>query len=309
MDLALFLRETGGHVLSGKDRIWYEMGPRVFFPLPFHIPFSMHSEELRRLWRGGALALRYLTERETSGCPSYMFLLTDQDYSLLNLKSKNRNQTRRGLENCSVRKISFDYLGHEGQALIADTFQRQGRPYSRKWQRYWRNFFSRAHGCVPLEAWGSFVEDQLAAYLISITLGDCAHIHMVFSRSDLLRYYSVNALTFVFAQNAVRREGVSSVSYGLRSIRNDQESLNKFKEGMGFTRTPVRERIEINPYLKPFLDSWIVRSLGAISENFCGTSGFMANAHGLIATYWAQEASCMDDERTVSLEGVESRTR
>ena len=274
--------------------LWYEVGPRTFFPLPFNEPFSMSPGDLKLMWDSGALILRYPGLDSQSGFPSYMFLVTKEDYGLSDMNGKSRNQTRRGIENCTVRQIPFDYLLHHGQLLISDTLRRQDRVMSVKVGQFWQKFFTSAAVCPALEAYGAFVRDQLAAYLVAVSIGNCVHIHMVFSRSEFLKYYPINALTLVFAQEAIQRPNISCVSYGMRSIKGDRESLNRFKQGMGFTMVPVQERIEVNPRLKFLFNSGIARAAAVISRRFSGKSEVVANIHGLLATYLAQERSTKD---------------
>lgn len=54
---------------------------------------------------------------------------------------------------------------------------------------------------------------------------------------------------------------------------------------------PVQERIAVNPRLKFLFNSGIARAAAAISKRFSGKSEVVANIHGLLATYLAQESS------------------
>ena len=138
--LGTFFRAIGNRVLYTQDHLWHEVGPRVFFPLPFHRPFLIASHDLKTLWKNGALFLRYPIDCGTSGYSSYIFLLTDKNYGLPALSGKSRNQTRRGLENCSVHRISFDRVLHEGMPLVADTLSRQNRHFTESTSSYWQKF-------------------------------------------------------------------------------------------------------------------------------------------------------------------------
>ncbi len=130
--------------------------------------------------------------------------------------------------------------------------------------------------------------EAIAAYLLSVTVGECVHIHMVFSRTDMLKYYPINALTFVFAQDAIHRQSITHVSYGIRSIKGDKDSLNRFKEGMGFTKEFIRERIEVNPRLKLFLDCGLARVAHWASAKYCDRSELAENVHGAVSIYLKQ---------------------
>jgi len=146
-----------------------------------------------------------------------------------------------------------------------------------------------AADCPSLEAWGAFVGEALAAYLLAIRCGECVYIHNVFSRTDLLKYYPINAVTFAFSQEAMKREGVTHTCYGIRSIKGDKQSLNHFKAAMGFEKVLVLERIEINPRLKLWFDGGLARGIHWIAGKYSDRSEFAANINGLVTAYLTQK--------------------
>lgn len=159
-----------------------QVGPRTFFPLPFNEPFCMSPGDLKLMWDSGALILRYPGLDSQSGFPSYMFLVTKEDYGLSDMNGKSRNQTRRGIENCTVRQIPFDYLLHHGQLLISDTLRRQDRVMSVKVGQFWQKFFTSAAVCPALGSLRSFRSRSISC----VFGGDvyrklCSHSYGIFS--------------------------------------------------------------------------------------------------------------------------------
>jgi len=287
LSLMSFFQATHTGAFTEGNRIWYEVWPRVYFPFPYHNPLVMTPDRLQHLWKKGALILRYLSEEGEVGFPSYIMMVSDKEYGMKNVK--HRSQTRRGLDHCEVSPVSFETLLKTGMPLIADTLTRQERRCTGKIMRYWEDFFSNAGACPCIEAWGAFYRRELASYLVSINYGALAHVHMLFSRTDLLQYCPVNALTFVFTCEAIRRPNVNHVSYGVRSIKGDKDTLNRFKRSMGFLTVRARERVEIHPCLKGIFDAGLARALAVTSEKFRGQSEFLGYVHGLLFTYLNQE--------------------
>lgn len=287
--LSAFFRALGRREIQTSRHLWYEVGPRVFFAVPYHRPFSLETDEREELWQSGALWVRYFADPHAQGDRSYMFVLRSGGYDLSHLTSNTRSHTRRGMKKCTVAPVSFDYLLSNGLPLVSDTLVRQGRKYSKVIEQYWTRYFVHGTDCPNAEAWGAFCEKDLAAFVVAITFEDCVHIEMVFSKTNQLKHYPVNALIFAFSGEAIRRTGISCVSYGVRSIKGDVESLNKFKEGMGFERFSVAERLEVHPRLKKLHDLGLAQLIRIGSAMLRNRSDFWAKAHGMATLYLNQK--------------------
>jgi hypothetical protein len=112
----------------------------VYQSFPYDLSVLPTADELCQVLGMRGLAARHACPL-TSGVASYQLIVDDAHYGLASLSGKARNQTRRGLENCSVRQVGFEELERAGAlALSRDTLNRQGSStaanHDRTWQRY-----------------------------------------------------------------------------------------------------------------------------------------------------------------------------
>ena len=187
-----------------------------------------------------------------------------------------------------VENIPFELLLQNGAPLIQDTYGRQGRNCNNSVLERWRNYFIAAGSNPLFSAWGAFVSNELAAFKVEFTFRGGVHAEAVFSRNDLLKYYPVNALVFVSTQQAIARPGISHVSYGQRPVSGERESLVSFKESIGYKKVPMRQRLEVNPVVKPVFSYPLSSILRAIAERYRHRSDYARIVAGVISTLRGQ---------------------
>jgi len=265
----------------------------MFVPLPCNGPISVSSEEKKRLWKVGALFLRYPAADDSLGYPSYIHMVDDKNYDLQTLTSHQRQNTRRGLRNCKVESIPIDVILREGPPLIEDTYDRHGRRCTEQTLRRWRNFFLAARDNPLFQAWEARVGTQLAACALGFTYRDVFYLYCLFNRRDLLKHNPMNALLFTLTRETIKKEGISAVSYGIRAIFGDKPSLNRFKESVGYRKVLICERIEVNPLIKPVFDFGLARVIRAVATRYFDRSQRAKRIHGIISTYLEQKKDCM----------------
>jgi hypothetical protein len=147
----------------------------------------------------------------------------------------------------------------------------------------WRNYFRAAAGNPLFEAWAAFVSKKLAAFKVEFTYHGVVQADMVFSLKDLLKYYPVNALLFFSTQQAIRRDGISCVSYGMTPVTGEPESLIGFKESMGFKKINLNHRLEVNPLLKPVFSFPLSSLLKVVADSYYERSAYARIVSGVIS--------------------------
>ena len=247
-----FLRNMGHRVVQVSGVTWFDPAPRVFMPVPFELQIDPRTFDWRALFAQGCIAARCLVPAPF-GRPSYLLVIEDGAYDLVNLDGKTRNQTRRGLEACTVREMSFSELAGEGVALQRDTLTRQGRHVPRDLDRYWSRYFAAAARTEGALTWGAFRGDTLAAYLIAFEIAGTVNVVIVRSAAALLKHYPNNALLFTFIRHMLRDAGVRRVSIGFEPLQANLTSLDHFKEGLGFRRLAVHQYVRLAPPLPALL--------------------------------------------------------
>jgi len=251
-EFAEFWQIQGNKVIETKSCYWYNPHPLFFMSLPFHRLVTPSRSELAKvLLQGPSVAVRFPTVPNGTGKEGGLFICSDRNYDLSSLHQKARNQTRRGLENCTVEQVDFGYLAEHGHTLNEETFQRQGRDPHRITEKQWHRYCEAASQTHDFEAWGAFVKGHLAAFMVTALVEDCFNILHQSSSADYLAYYPNNALIFTVTKLKLSCPEVGYVSYGLKSL-DDTGGLDHFKLRMGFELKPFKDCIVFNPLLKPF---------------------------------------------------------
>ena len=258
---AEWLRRQGYKVARTPSSYWYEASPRVYQAFPYHWVIQPTEEELSSFLRKTrGLVLRYSTSLEhPAGCISYHAVYDKPTYNLEGLDRRSRQNVRTGLKNCRVEPVSFELLAEEGWALEVDTAKRQGRRLminKRAWERRYRS----AAGLQGFEAWGALVDGRLVASLFSIQIDDCCELISQQCHRDFLNARVNSALSFVVTQTMVNRPAIHSIFYTLQSL-DAPPNVDEFKFRMGFSAKPLRQRVVFHPWIKPFANPLIEKSL------------------------------------------------
>ena len=263
---ASLLESSGHRVVQTASAWWYEAHPRWYLGLPLHVELTPSPAELRQVIDQGAWVLRYTCPVE-AGTETYLSACDDPAYGLSTLGSTARRATRRGLENCTVRRLPFSELeANGGLELSRSTLERQHRKVPADHDAYWRRHYAAAAQRDVAECWGAFVGDRLAAFLIAVTVGDCVYLPVLKSASEHLSEYPNNAVVYTVTRDALGRAGVKEVSWGLESLLPSLAGLERFKEGMGFERRPIGQRIEMTRWLNAAVRgpaTWAVQRLAS----------------------------------------------
>jgi hypothetical protein len=263
---ASLLEKSGHRVVRTASAWWYEAHPRWYLSIPFHAELTLSATELDEVFEAGAWVLRYPCPISI-GRKSYRSVCTDPDYALSTLGSTARRATRRGLERCTVRRLPFTELErHGGLELSRSTLVRQHRRIPADHDQYWRRHYAAAGQNGFAECWAAFAGDRLAAFLIAVTVDDCVYLPVLKSSSEHLPQYPNNALVYSFTRDALDRPGVKEVSWGLESLLPSLAGLERFKQGMGFERRPIGQRIEMTGWLNAALRgpaTWAVHWLAS----------------------------------------------
>jgi hypothetical protein len=107
-----------------------------------------------------------------------MFVCRDRNYDFASLSQNVRSRTRRGLARCRIEQIGFEYLSTHGHTLTEETTMRQTGKKPNSSMEEWQRFCANAGRLPGFEAWGAFVEDRLATFIVAMLVEDCYYIHL-----------------------------------------------------------------------------------------------------------------------------------
>jgi hypothetical protein len=252
-ELAQFFRAIGNRIIQTESCYWYNPKPFLFKSLPIHRFVDPSPSELAQVMiKGPAFAIRYPKTPDQPGPRGGMYICSNRDYDFPALSQNVRSRTRRGLARCRIEQIDFDYLAQHGHALTTETTFRQMGTAPSATEEEWKLFCTNASRSKDFEAWGAFVEDRLATFIVAMLVEDCYYIHLQKSASDLLKYYPNNALLFTVMKTKLACPEVGYISHGPKALAVGK-GLDYFKTSMGFELQPYTDHVVFNPLVKPFL--------------------------------------------------------
>lgn len=283
-NFADWLQRRGVGVLRTPSSYWHIQGPRSYQAFPYHWLINPTNGEVARLLRAsGALCLRYSTDLAApAGMLSYHAVYEKPTYDLDRLGKWARKNVRRGLRACTVEQISPCVVGEEGWLLQRDTLDRQNRAL-RLAREDWRICWRAAAEIAGFEAWGAFVQNRLAASVVTFQMDDCCYLLFQQCHRDFLTSHVNNALSFIVTQTMMARSGVRSILYGLHSL-DAEPSVDEFKFRMGYSAKPVRQRVAFHPVVAPLINAWSHKML-RWAKQVRPQSSFLAKAEGVVRFY------------------------
>ena len=244
----------GYRVIKTESAYWYSPKKFFFMSIPYHRILTLTEKEIKEVMRKSqALAVRFpAPETFTQGIDGGIFICSEKNYDLPSLDKSARNYTRRGLKQVTIREISFGLLREQGYPLILETYARQGRSRGIFSKAQWIRYCDAAHQIPDFETWGSFVNKELAAFVVCALVEKYYSILFQCSLTSLLDRHSNNALIFTLTKTKLSLPEVTCVSYGFKSLEST-EGLNNFKLAMGFRLEPFKDCIVFNPLMCLFL--------------------------------------------------------
>jgi len=308
---AEWLRRQGFHIVHTTSGSWYgHQKTRIYNALASHLLIEPPAEELRELLiRERAVALRYAAPFDgLSGKASYHLVLESTCYDLMSLSSKARYNIRRGLKHCEIEPVSLERLAQEGWILQRDTLERRGSRAGKMMHAQWRRICLTAIDLPGFEAWGAFVEGELAASIMTARIGDTCHVVYQNSHRKYFRKHVNNALCYAIGRELLLRPGIRMVFFGAHHL-DAPTSLDRFKLSLGFQAKPIRDRVIFHPWLAPFLGTLsyaVIRHLFRLRPN----NAHLSKIEGLLRFYidgkrppsMQEWPECLSDRKTELLE-------
>lgn len=279
-----FLELTGHSVIQIGGGLWCEMVPMFYESIPFYQTINPCQAELGMLFRDHhVLGIKYRTHEGNKGKRGCIYVCDDKPYDMKSVHPKMRSKVRQGLRNGVVREVDFGYLYRHGLPLNRETLKRQNRDdaiFSRPAR--WAQFCEAGKRIEGVSAWGAFVGDQLAAYMVTFITGEYCNILYQFSRTDLLPTKANNALTYVATREVLSSSTVNYISYGQSSIRGGQEGLDEYKTRLGYKKWPVNFVVVLHPLLKLLLVGKLGDGLLGSLSRIARDNDFLKRARGIM---------------------------
>ena len=265
-ELATDLAKTGIQILPGESgTIWSRFSSGPFTRIPaFHLAVPTPDEIRRVLRRGSAMVASYLREPdEHHPANTWLYLCTDQDYSLEKLTPAMRRDVRRALRQLRVASLTYDELLTHGAQAFCDTRRRVGLNDGTLEEFRQRFITRRLPEVVILGAWK---DNQLAGFLSITEVDDWAEINGNFSVDALRQYGPSDALVYSALSYYLVERKCRLVSYGISSIRDDDNAggLHRYKKKVGCEARPVHRAFVFHPLLRPLVNRLTLWGVNAL---------------------------------------------
>jgi hypothetical protein len=191
-------------------------------------------EDIKEVFSHGVKVLRFNT---TGPWPPMAceFVLNQHPYTLEMIHQKARNQVRRGLERCAVRRPKQSELMRRAFEINARTVERQDRRSNLTDKNCWENYIAKLLSVPDVFFYGAYVDDFMVAYVLVLVILKKIVLYHPFMDREYSKSYPMNALIFSAVNQTREKVGPLQVSYGFGSIWNI-DTLDHFKIRMGFER-------------------------------------------------------------------------
>jgi hypothetical protein len=249
-NLTNWYTKQGYRVIITPSSGWVELVRGVFQAFPYHWIVTPSDEELKFLFKHHfVIAIRYSAPvRSSQGQISYHIVYDRKDYPLSPLPSN----TKKGLKYATFAPISLKVMAEEGWILRNDTLVRQGREHAES-KEFWQRLCLSAEGIPGFEAWAAIHQGELAATILTYTLGDTVSILYQQSKTECMVLGVNNALTYAFTHEVLQRKGIQCIFYGLHSL-DAPASVDKYKLSMKYRAKPLRQKVIFNPIIQPLVN-------------------------------------------------------
>jgi hypothetical protein len=298
-----FLEVSGHRVISSPSGFWFDISRMFYESLPPFRVITPDQTEIDALFRQcRMIGLKYCAPDDHTGKGSWFFVCQEEDYDLKSLHPKMRNKVRQGLRNCTVRPITFEYLHDHGMPLNQDTLKRHGRDDPTFSQPAdWARLCQAGRQVEGTGAWGAFVGDQLAAYMITFMTHDYINILHQMSRTDLLKSRANNALAFIATREMLSLSSIQGISYGQASIRGES-GLDEYKFRLGYVKWPMRYVVILHPLLKRILLSQAGHALLGRMNRLFPDHDVLKRVNGIVDIVRQSQVAGLSRERRIELE-------
>ena len=234
-------------MLEYKGISWYRYHGTLLPRVEPHESVSLSETEQSELLKlSKAYFIRWCDEWDR-GDGTFWYVIKDQKEDLSAYKSKVRNQIKKGLRNCDVKRVENSSVAKEGYRVYANAFK--------KYDTFITPLAQEAFAQSVLESddefWAVFDhENRMIAYANNIIKKDVCYYSSMKFDPDFLRLYPSYALIHTMNEHYLNDRGFRYVSDGSRSIShqtNIQDFLmTKFLFRKAFCKLHIAYRYDVN---------------------------------------------------------------
>ena len=201
----------------------------------------------------GAFYIRWDSDFDNTDNPNYYHVIKDSGCAIESLPPKTRNQIRRCLENCEIKRVNFQFIvdngGYEVYASEYRRYEKNGHASVAKPKKQWAEGMEEA-ARRGQEFWAVICDNKVIAY--SICWRKEAHIDLVTWKVDYENYnqlYPSYGLVYSMCDYYLAQEGVRYVDDGGRSLTEHSGVQDFLIEKFCFRKVNTKLNAEFKWYL------------------------------------------------------------
>lgn len=227
---------------DGSGNWWYAVKPGLCWPADCFAPIDA-GRARPRITRSFLGYQHVVPAAAQANSQLVINAITDlAAYSEAAVDSKRRNSVRKGFRSCTLEVLTAAHAETFEQCRITwkELTERTGWKHAvepREFEATWRAMLDCPG--VSIIVGREQTSGQVAGFLVTKIIGDTAYVDTIASRTEFLKYNVNDAVMYAFLVNARRLNGVRKAHYAIRSY---VETLEKFKQGLGFVPTPFPTR-------------------------------------------------------------------
>ncbi len=236
-----------------KDIAWkYYHGALLPQTAP-HIKIELTKEEEHELLKlSKAYFLRYVSDWDREEQSQFWYVIKDHKENLEQYKSKIRNQLKKGLKNCIIKKVTKEEIasyGYEVYKSALNSYHTNLTPIDKE------TFQNEILRCENYDFWAVYtLEGALIAYSQNLIENNSINYSTIKFHPEHLKLYPSYALFFMMNQYYLNEKNFLYVNDGARSISHDTNIqdflIQKFRFRKAYCKLHIVYRWDIELAVK-----------------------------------------------------------
>lgn len=219
--------------------------------LPIAMPHTLKNLNRRKIRDAvintKSLLAAWTDEWDTQESDWWWTLCDEKDYNIDLIKhAASRRGVRKGLENCTVRRLEFNSSAESIYEIFCMAHLSYNILPTRiiSYEDYFK-VIAFQNEYSGFELWGAFFNDKLVGFATCVIMDNAVLIGSSKSNSNFHHLYPNNAMYYTITKHYLAERGFQFISNGPRTLLHTT-TINDFLIRMGFKRVYARLNIELS---------------------------------------------------------------